>query len=86
MFSIFPFGCIARVANCVPSRIDLQVGRDHVNELACDRWRKRWFDCCSRGRRPQMGDLAPRHWMATVSACGHSVACRFFCCLLKLVS
>ena len=38
MFSIFLFGCIARLANCVPSRIDLQVGRDHVNELARDRW------------------------------------------------
>ena len=39
MFTIFSFRRVTRFTNCVPSRIDLQVGRDHVKEFARDRRR-----------------------------------------------
>ena len=43
-FPFFVFCCIARVANCIPSRVDLQVGGNHVKELARDCRCQRGFD------------------------------------------
>ena len=44
ILGVFRFRCLAGFANCVPSRINLQVSRNDAAELARDCRRERRFD------------------------------------------
>src|SRR5256714_7409663 len=53
------FRCLTGLSNCVPARVDLQVGRNDATEFSRDRGRKRRLNIVVAGGAP------PRHTIST---------------------
>ena len=74
------FRCLTGPSNCVPARVDLQVGRNDATEFSRDRGRKRRLDIVVAGVSPAINRFRSRH------GCLYRLSVRrFFCCRFKLI-